>query len=598
MIHSLFPNSEVKITATPKGYILEGKVSVPGEAEKIVKTLEMLSTEGEKTVINLMADDLAKFEVLVANKDLKEGEALIPDGYSWKIIHNRAELNSSHILRSPSEKWLNHASLKRAISKGSEIYLSDLHLPEEETTEDLDLNLTISPGKIIVPLTLHPRSLILQSLNPGDLVDVKFTSKLDIGISTESVTLFSRIPVIAMKDSLGKPVKGKACFFQKDSMVEVFLEMTPQQAQIFSFAEMSGTISLESMGTEVQEEERNELVQNLFNSESARNFNSVLITHMIHTLFPSVKVKVTASSKGYIVEGNVPDPQMASKIIEIINKLVPDGDKALVNLMEVEPQQVLLRVKIFEIAKGMRSRLGLNWRVLFQNDGASVAFGAVYPNPLSTDPNFSFDASGVHSGNFNLSAVLDMLEDEGCAKVLAEPNLTTISGETAHFFSGGEFPILIPQSTGISTGTITVEYKKYGVLLDFTPNVDLNGLVTLHVIPEVSSIDKENSVTLSGFVIPSIVSRRVDTTVKLWPGQSYVIAGLFLDNHSQSEYHLYGLNKIPVVGSLFNSKKKEDKQTELVVIVTPNLISHEDKALICEGKIPSHKEVKSVDNEK
>ena len=179
-------------------------------------------------------------------------------------------------------------------------------------------------------------------------------------------------------------------------------------------------------------------------------------------------------------------------------------------------------------------------------------------------------------GNFNLTALIDMLEEDGDTKVLAEPNLTTVSGATAKFFAGGEFPILIPQG-GNLIGTVIVDFKKFGVSLEFTPVVDLNGLITMHIVPEVSDLDRENGVILAGFVIPGLRLRRVDTIVKLWPGQSYVLAGLYLDGLTNTNDNLYGLNKIPFIGSLFGSNRYEDARTELLFIVTPYLVQDDSE---------------------
>jgi pilus assembly protein CpaC len=258
--------------------------------------------------------------------------------------------------------------------------------------------------------------------------------------------------------------------------------------------------------------------------------------------------------------------------MEILVKLVPGGEKAVINLMNIEPQQVLLCVKVMEISRNKALDLGINWEVLYQTACRTIALGAVYPSPPSTDPNYFFKTD-VKSGNYNITSLINMLEENGFAKVLAKPNLTTTAGTKATFFSGGEFPVLIPQG-GQLIGTVTVEYKKYGVMLEFIPDVDMNGLITLHVVPEVSNLDKQNSVVYSGFVIPALITRRVDTIVKLWPGQSYIIAGLYLDELTDKKDSLYGLNRIPIIGSLFASDKFQEARTELLVVVTPYLINN------------------------
>jgi pilus assembly protein CpaC len=329
------------------------------------------------------------------------------------------------------------------------------------------------------------------------------------------------------------------------------------------------------------------LLENLFESSSLENFQSVLLTYTLNSLFPLLNVKVTSTPKGYIVEGKVPDPQMATKIMEIIVKLVPRGEKAVINLMDIEPQLVLVKVRVYEVKKDFLSRVGLNWKVLFDNTNQSLAVAAVYPRVPLDFPNYFMNAMGQF-GNYNLSILLDMLEEEGLSKIIAEPNLTTVSGEKANFFVGGEYPIPVPQGGAFGggfTAAVTIEYKKYGVILDCTPFVDLNGLITLHVVPEVSNLDYSNAVVLQGFVIPGLLTRRVNTIVKLWSGQSYIIGGLLLRTPSNKNDSLYGLNKIPLIGCLFNSNRYEQHQTELVIIVTPILIN-ENRLNAYQGKLP------------
>lgn len=293
---------------------------------------------------------------------------------------------------------------------------------------------------------------------------------------------------------------------------------------------------------------------------------------MLRDLFPFVHLTAIASPKGIIIEGDVPNPQLAAKINEVITKLIPGGELAVIDLMKIEPQQVLLCVKVFEVAKDITSRVGINWQVLFQTSTQSLAFGSIFPAIPGGNPNYQVKGNGTY-GNYTLSTILDMLEEDGVAKLLAEPNLTTVSGVKAQFFSGGEFPVIIPQG-GQLIGTVTIEYKKYGMILEFTPEVDLSGLISLHVVPEVSELDKENSVVISGFVIPALITRKVDTIVKLWPGQSYLIAGLYMDQLADVNDSLYGLGKIPLIGSIFSSNDYHDRRQELLVMVTPYLINN------------------------
>lgn len=579
MITSLFPELDVKITATAKGYIASGTIQDQQTSDKVIQVLGLLAADGKKSVVNLMEEGNPIVQVLVAKKDLKAGAPLLQSDYQWVKI-DKSAANPSLIVRSvQTDEWLQNAKIAQNIHQNGKIHSKDLSWGhQEDETEGLAANtIKLTPGKRAVPVRLGTRSLIIQFIQPGLLVDVKFTSRPEIGFDPVSLVLLRNIRVLSIcndeneKSRMDKPFDGSERFYQPNGMIEVFLEMTPEEAEAFAYAEISGIIFLELAGVD-SDTSNDLLVDRLLHSHSLGDFHSALVTYMLGNLFPLVDINVISTPKGYIIEGKVPDPQMAMKIMEIMVKLVPGGERAVIDMMDVEPQQVLLCVKVVEVSKEIISRIGINWQVLLQTATQSLAFGAVYPaNPVS-DPNFFIKGKGV-TGTTHLSAIIEMLEEDGLAKVLAEPNLTTISGVKANFFAGGEFPILIPQG-GALLGTVTVEYKKYGVILEFTPEVEQNGLICLHVVPEVSNIDKENAVILSGFVIPSLISRKVDTIVKLWPGQSYLIAGLYLDELTNINDNLYGLNKIPLIGSFFGSNRTRDRRTELLVMVTPYLINN------------------------
>jgi pilus assembly protein CpaC len=166
---------------------------------------------------------------------------------------------------------------------------------------------------------------------------------------------------------------------------------------------------------------------------------------------------------------------------------------------------------------------------------------------------------------------IDALKEEGLLKVMAEPNLITLSGKTANFLAGGEFPVPVPQS-GVAGLTITVEYKPFGVGLSFTPTVLSNKKISMQVAPEVSELDFSNAITISGFVVPAVTTRRVSTVIELSDGQSFAIAGLLKDDIRQIVSKFPLLGDIPVLGALFRSSSFQKNETELIVIVTPHLV--------------------------
>jgi pilus assembly protein CpaC len=168
-----------------------------------------------------------------------------------------------------------------------------------------------------------------------------------------------------------------------------------------------------------------------------------------------------------------------------------------------------------------------------------------------------------------LDAVIDALDQNGLVTILAEPNLTAMSGETASFLAGGEFPIIIPGGT---LGQTTVEFKQYGVSLAFTPVVLANGQITMRVRPEVSELSNAGAVEISGTNIPGITTRRTETSIELSSGQSFAISGLLQNNNTDSINKVPGLGDLPVLGPLFRSTQFQHNESELVVIVTPYLV--------------------------
>ena len=168
----------------------------------------------------------------------------------------------------------------------------------------------------------------------------------------------------------------------------------------------------------------------------------------------------------------------------------------------------------------------------------------------------------------DMLGTLDLLENDGVVTTLAEPNLTALSGETASFLAGGEFPIPISQSLG----AVTIEYKQYGVGLAFTPIVLADGRISMRVRPEVSQLSDAGSVTLNGFTVPALTTRRAETTVELGSGQSFMIAGLLQNSNTNNIEKAPFLGDIPVLGALFRSTKFQRNETELVIIVTPYLV--------------------------
>jgi len=172
--------------------------------------------------------------------------------------------------------------------------------------------------------------------------------------------------------------------------------------------------------------------------------------------------------------------------------------------------------------------------------------------------------------DLNLAAAIQALQTKGLLQILAQPDLVTTDGKEAHFTVGGEFPVPVPQ-TGASAGAITVQFREFGIRLSFTPKTTADGTLKLHVQPEVSTLDAANGIVLSGFNVPALSTRKVETEVELGPGQSFAIAGLLDDRVTQNFSKIPGVGDIPVLGALFRSHSRTRSKTELVIIVTPEI---------------------------
>ena len=188
----------------------------------------------------------------------------------------------------------------------------------------------------------------------------------------------------------------------------------------------------------------------------------------------------------------------------------------------------------------------------------------------------STEFSDFSAGGATWTSFIDALKENGLTKVLAEPTLITTSGRTANFLAGGEYPIPVPQ--GGTTNTVTIEYKTFGVGLNFTPTVLNNNKISMEVKPEVSELDFTNAVAISGYVVPSLTTRRVATTIELADGQSFAIAGLLKEDLREVVSKFPVLGDIPILGVLFRSTSYQKNETELVIIVTPHLVKPVDMA--------------------
>jgi pilus assembly protein CpaC len=294
-------------------------------------------------------------------------------------------------------------------------------------------------------------------------------------------------------------------------------------------------------------------------------------------LMPGRNINAQSIDGGIVLTGTVATPTESEDARRLAAHFLGANEEVINRLQITSANQVNLRVRIAEVNKQVLRNLGINWNAVFNN--GDIAFGFLTGFPLALS-NVVAGATGVtgtaptvNTNNFDLTATLDLLAEEGLVSVLAEPNLTALSGETATFLAGGEFPVPIAQDTDSSgINTITVEFKEFGVSLAFTPTVLSPNRISMRVRPEVSALSQNGAVTIGDLVIPALTVRRAETTIELGSGQSFAIAGLIQANHTLTADEVPGLGDIPILGELFKSDKFQRQETELVILATPYIV--------------------------
>lgn len=293
----------------------------------------------------------------------------------------------------------------------------------------------------------------------------------------------------------------------------------------------------------------------------------------VRQLHEGADIRVASVDGSIVIDGIVETATVAENVRKLAERLAGSEEAVINRLGVTAPSQVNLRVRVAEVSREVDKQFGFNWNVVGALGGISI--GMTTANPFAANVTQGTLSLGASPGsNWDLNAIVDALEDEGLVQVLAEPNLTALSGETASFLAGGEFPILVPDSDG----RVTIEFKKFGVSLAFTPTLIGDGRVNLHVRPEVSQTSGSNAVVLNGFEVPSLVTRRAETTVELGSGQSFAIAGLLQNNVTHDISKFPGLGDVPVLGTLFKSDRFQREESELVIIVTPYVVKPTGKA--------------------
>ena len=326
------------------------------------------------------------------------------------------------------------------------------------------------------------------------------------------------------------------------------------------------------------------------------------IDQMLALAMPEAQINVaTMGTNTVLLTGTVAAPEDAAEAQALVEAFVGDDTNVISRLRMATPLQVNLQVRIAEVSRSLVRTLGANLQTIDSTGGFKFGIGQARPakmfapgsslgmnasvsdvttNPITGEEVLTPATSMLDGGlgstlgfagrllGLDIGGALDLAETQGLVTTLSQPNLTALSGETAEFLAGGEFPI--PLSQGL--GATTIEYKNYGVSLAYTPTVLSNGRISIRVRPEVSELSAQGAIEFEGFRVPALITRRAETTVELGSGQSFMIAGLLSNNSSNQIEKAPGLGDIPILGNLFRSTDYRRGETELVIVITPYLV--------------------------
>lgn len=351
-------------------------------------------------------------------------------------------------------------------------------------------------------------------------------------------------------------------FIANDSIADVQVRSS---TQLYVFGKTSGETTLYAT-------DRSGRVVYAANVRVGTNTGSV--GEMLRLAMPEASIQATPMNNLVLLTGTVASPQDVEEAQRLVQAYVGQGTQVVSRIRSATPLQVTLKVKVAEVSRSLIKSIGFN---LFSQDptsgfqfGISQGSGTTGTSPFTVKGIAGGTTLGAAGKLFGLDMLgtLDLAEGDGLVTILAEPNLTALSGETASFLAGGEFPVPVSQALG----AVTIEYKQYGVGLAFTPIVLADGRISMRVRPEVSELSTEGSIRLNGFDVPALTTRRAETTVELGSGQSFMIAGLLRNTNTNNITKAPFLGDLPILGTLFRSTKYRRAETELVIVVTPYLV--------------------------
>jgi pilus assembly protein CpaC len=317
--------------------------------------------------------------------------------------------------------------------------------------------------------------------------------------------------------------------------------------------------------------------RNIFQATVRVGSNMDSIAQMLAIAMPESQIVVTTMNGVVLLTGTVGQPEEAVEAENLVKTFAGPTTQVVSRLKNATPLQINLQVRIAEVSRSLSKEINGNLQALrsgTDNNGQPYAFGVAHGRDFVSDTNqliYPQDTSTIAGlgrlFGVDIGAAFDMSEKAGLISTLANPNLTTVSGETAEFLAGGQFPVVTSSNNGTS-----VEYKNYGVNLTYTPIVLSDGRISLRVRSEVSDISSQGAIRINGIEVPATTNRMAETTVELGSGQSMMIAGLLSNQMGSSVSKLPGAGDIPVLGALFKSNGWRRNETELMIVITPYLV--------------------------
>ncbi len=415
-----------------------------------------------------------------------------------------------------------------------------------------------------------------------------------------AIAVFAAAPAAAQEDAARRVIAieaSKGRMIRLDVPVKTVFVANPDIADVQIKSPMVMYVTGKKPGetTLIAVDEKDRVLVNI---AVTVNHNLSRLKRTIDAVMPGTRIQVRSVDGAVVLMGEAHSPIEASQAADIALRFVARKEEIVNSITVKGPNIVNLRVRVVEMQRNVTRQLGINWDAVVRTGlftfglatGATPVISALTLGQGGLSGNV-IDPDGTRPGFFNtrrqitnnlvnnafaryrggaldLTAMVDLLEADGLVKTLAQPNLSAMSGKSAHFLAGGEFPIPIPQNDGV----VTIEFKKFGVSLSFTPVILTGNRINLRVAPEVSQLSNQGAIQLQNFQVPALITRRAETMVEAASGQSIVIAGLLLNNVIRDINKVPWLSDVPVLGKLFTSENFQRQETELVIIVTPYIV--------------------------